>query len=134
MNDLAKRRQVFAGLVIVVALAAGSGLARHVDALIAVVLCSPVLFVVLAWALLTAIGFPKAHWAALRACLPTLLFLSQMPYLGFVLLPFEILASGALVGNRTNLKFWKAACLMGAARLLAIAALEPWYLKDLLAW
>ncbi len=132
MSESTKRKRLIAGTIAVVLLCLGFFLTQRVGPY--AVFCSPILFFGLAWAFLACIDFPRAPWAALRASLPTVLFLSQLPYLGFVLLPFEIAASGALIGNRKTLALWKAIFLMAIARVLVLAALEPWYLKDLLEW
>jgi hypothetical protein len=126
MKKLAIRRKLTAGAVVVIVLGASLLLGRYASR------CSPIIFFVVSWAALAGAGLPKPHWAALRASVPVALFLSQMPYLGFLLLPVEIALSGALVGNRKSLSLWKAILLMAVLRIAIIAVIEPWYIKDML--
>ncbi len=132
MSESTRRKRLIAGSTAVAVL--GLGFFFNQSTGVYAIFCSPIFFFGLAWAFLFYIDLPKAHWAALRASMPIVLFLSQLPYLGFLLLPLEIGVSGALIGNRKTLALWKAIVLMATARILVIAALEPWYLKDLLAW
>lgn len=132
MSRPAECKRLIVGALSIGLLAAGYALGRHVG--VQAIFVSPLFVFALSWALLAGIEFPKAHWAALRAGAPSVFFLSQLPYLGFLLLPVEIAASGALLGNRKELPLWKAMSAMAMVRVLVIASLQPWYLMDLLAW
>ena len=53
---------------------------------------------------------------SLWALLPCAFFLSQMPYLGFILFPVELIASGLLMAFRSGLDVSKSMLIVGVAR------------------
>ena len=72
---------------------------------------------------------PGSLWAAAswNAWFPSLL-----AYIGFFLLPIEIILAGLLLSFRSNLTTWKAVGISALTKLLVLIMIQPSYLMDLL--
>lgn len=59
-------------------------------------------------------------------------FPSLLAYIGFFLLPIEIILAGLLLSFRSNLTTWKAVGISALTKLLVLIMIQPSYLIDLL--
>ena len=89
---------------------------------------------VLFWLGGTFAGVPRVMRlpAALRGAIAwNLIFLSLIPYVGFVFLLVEIIGAGLLFAFRSSLTTWKAVVISGIVRAIVLIILQPKYLMDM---
>ena len=72
---------------------------------------------------------PGSLWAAASW---NIWFPSELAYIGFFLLPVEIVFAGLLLSFRSDLTTWKAIGISAVTRLLVSIVIQPSYLADLL--